>query len=336
MWKTVNHDLITENLVNSFHSGNIGHSYLITGDTSVGKTTLAFDMARLFNCESTEKPCGNCSQCIRIERCIHSDIRHIIPNSSTDFIGINQVKELKTEVFLKPYEGKNRVVIIEQIDRLTKEASNSLLKILEEPPDNVIFILLTNKFKSVLSTIVSRCRILRLKPTSISYVTLFLANNFDLNEEMIQEISSMSEGRIGWAINAANNFQIVENLKLEINNINYIINSSIDEKFKYVDSLVSEYSSDRNSLPVKLQLWIDFLRDLIFYKSGFYTRLKFSTMKKSYDGISSQISYSKIVELIGNLDSINQYFDNNVNPKLLLERFVLDLPELKANYNDVY
>ena len=117
MWNTVTHDSIVENIGNSFQIGNIGHSYLISGETSVGKTTLAFDMARMFNCESREKPCSSCSQCTRIDRKVHSDVRYLVPNSSADFIGIHQVKELKSEVYLKPYEGKNRVVIIDQIHR---------------------------------------------------------------------------------------------------------------------------------------------------------------------------------------------------------------------------
>ena len=335
MWNTVTHDSILENIGNSFQIGNIGHSYLICGETSVGKTTLAFDMARMFNCESLEKPCSSCSQCTRIDRKVHSDVRYLVPKSSTDFIGIHQVKELKSEVYLKPYEGKNRVVIIDQIHRLTKEASNSLLKILEEPPENVIFILLTNKFKSVLTTIVSRCRIFQLKPASRNAISLHLKNNFSLNHEMTNEISAISEGRIGWAINASNDFQIVENLKKEIIEINHIFNSGIDEKFKYIDNLASEFSSDRNSLPMKLQLWIDFFRDLILYKSGFQERLKFSMMKKDYQIIASQISYLEIVKLIENLDAITLYFDNNVNPKLLLERFVLDLPEIRGSFNGV-
>ena len=86
---------------------------------------------------------------------------------------------------------------------------------------------------------------------------------------------------------------------------------------------------------MKLQLWIDFLRDLIFYKSGFKERLKFSIMQKDYQIIGSQISYSEIVKLIVNLDSITQYFDNNINPKLLLERFVLDLPEIRKSFNGI-
>ncbi|MCH2305375.1 MAG: AAA family ATPase [SAR202 cluster bacterium] len=335
MWNTVTHDSIVENIGNSFQIGNTGHSYLISGETSVGKTTLAFDMARMFNCESNDKPCSSCTQCVRIDRNVHSDVRYLVPNSSTDFIGIKHVKELKSEVYLKPYEGKNRIVIIDQIHRLTKEASNSLLKILEEPPENVIFILLTNKFKSVLPTIVSRCRIFQLKTTSRDVISLHVTNNFSINDEMVKEISAISEGRLGWAIKASNDFQIVENLKKEIIEINDIFNSGIDEKFKYIDNLASEFSSDRNSLPMKLQLWIDFLRDLIFYKSGFKERLKFSIMQKDYQIIGSQISYSEIVKLIVNLDSITQYFDNNINPKLLLERFVLDLPEIRKSFNGI-
>ena len=117
MWNTVTHDSIVENIGNSFQIGNTGHSYLISGETSVGKTTLAFDMARMFNCESNDKPCSSCTQCVRIDRNVHSDVRYLVPNSSTDFIGIKHVKELKSEVYLKPYEGKNRIVIIDQIIR---------------------------------------------------------------------------------------------------------------------------------------------------------------------------------------------------------------------------
>ena len=333
MWNTVTHDSVVKSIRNSFQIGNVGHSYLISGEIGVGKTTLAFDMARMFNCESNDKPCRSCSQCTRIERNVHSDVRHIVSKSSTDFIGIQQVKELKSEVYLKPYEGKNRILIIDQIHRLTKEASNSLLKILEEPPENVIFILLTTKFNSVLSTIISRCRIFQLKIVNRGVILQYIRNNFDLSNEILDEISAMSEGRIGWAINACNDIEIVENLKREIMTINDIFNSDIDEKFRYIDDLVAEFSSSRNSLSIKLQLWVDFLRDLVLSKSGMHERLKFSIMKNDYQIIGSQISYLEIVKLIENLDSITRHFDYNVNPKLLLDRFVLDLPEIKKVFN---
>ena len=140
MWRTAGHDKAVNILGRALGEGRTAHAYLVTGPEHVGKMTLALDLARAVNCSGAERPCDACAQCRRVDRGLHADVRvvGVEPGPSGGrqrvAIGIDQVREVQREASLKPYEGSSRVFIFDRAERLTEEAANSLLKILEEPP----------------------------------------------------------------------------------------------------------------------------------------------------------------------------------------------------------
>ena len=140
-WDILGQDLTVSALRNSIQDGKFGHAYLIVGPPMSGRSTLAYLMAQAANCLEEEPPCGQCNQCQRIQRRIHTDIQIVVPeiNERTGRINteitIDQIRELEKSAILGPYEGKSRVFIIDGAELLSEEAANSLLKILEEPPE---------------------------------------------------------------------------------------------------------------------------------------------------------------------------------------------------------
>ena len=136
--------------------GRLPHAILIAGPESVGKMALAVDLAAALNCAGDERPCGECGGCTRTRRGLHTDV-HVVGiqvaggGRNRTLIGVEQVREVQREASLAPFEGECKVVIFDGAELLSEEASNSLLKTLEEPPPGVYLLLLTAKPEALLS-----------------------------------------------------------------------------------------------------------------------------------------------------------------------------------------
>jgi len=152
-------DHITRILKNSILQDRIGQAYLFTGTRGVGKTSMARIFAKSLNCLSedkpTVKPCNKCSNCIDITNSASPDVVEIDGASNT---GVDDIRELQKELMYAPTNSRYKIFIIDEVHMLSKSAFNALLKTLEEPPRNVIFIFATTEPQKILPTIISRCQ----------------------------------------------------------------------------------------------------------------------------------------------------------------------------------
>jgi len=149
--------------------GAPGHAYLFVGPQGVGRELAALALAASLNCPNGG--CGTCDVCSRVLRRAHPDVYTIAPEGAQ--ILVDQVRAVRENAYLSPYEGKAKVFIFEDAHRLNPAASNALLKVLEEPPADVVFILITESPEDLLPTVVSRCRrvdFFPLGPTEIKRV----------------------------------------------------------------------------------------------------------------------------------------------------------------------
>ncbi len=148
---------VTMTLKNAIESERIGHAYLFTGPRGVGKTTTARILAKALNCVKgpTPDPCMECEACRRIAAGGHLDVLEIDGASNR---GIDEIRDLREKARYAAAEGGYKIYIIDEVHMLTREAFNALLKILEEPPDRVIFIFATTEPRKVPATILSRCQ----------------------------------------------------------------------------------------------------------------------------------------------------------------------------------
>ena len=142
-------------LKNQIAAGSVNHAYLFCGTRGTGKTTVARLVAKAVNCESDgEKPCGKCGPCQKIKQGSFMDLIEIDAASNN---GVDNIRELRESVKYPPVEGRCKVYIIDEVHMLSTQAYNALLKTLEEPPENVIFILCTTEPEKLPATILSRC-----------------------------------------------------------------------------------------------------------------------------------------------------------------------------------
>ena len=151
----IGQDHIVKILKNQIASRQTGHAYLFCGTRGTGKTTTARILAKALNCESEgERPCGVCDSCISIKEGTFLDVIEIDAASNN---GVDSIRELRESVKYPPVKGRNKVYIIDEVHMLSQGAFNALLKTLEEPPQNVVFILATTEPQKLPATILSRC-----------------------------------------------------------------------------------------------------------------------------------------------------------------------------------
>ena len=154
--EVVGQEYIVRSIKNAVQNHKVGHAYLFCGPRGTGKTTMARLLAKAVNCENPEKaPCGVCDNCVAANNGTHPDIIEINAANETH---VEDVRDLIERSRLAPMQGKHKIYIIDEVHQLSSAASSALLKTLEEPPENVIFILATTDPQKLLPTIISRCQ----------------------------------------------------------------------------------------------------------------------------------------------------------------------------------
>lgn len=197
--------------------GRLTHALLLHGAPGLGKAAMAAALAAAVNCEGGAEEavrggCGRCASCRRVEAGTHPDVAWITPVSST--IKIEQVRELIREAHMRPFAARKRVFILREADKLSEEAANSLLKILEEPPGAAMFILITALPETLLPTIRSRCQQIPFRPVDPQAVAETLRRDAGVGEAEATAIAVLSGGNPGLARSLAGSAALAEGWRL--------------------------------------------------------------------------------------------------------------------------
>jgi len=185
-------------------SGQILNSYVFSGENGIGKKTLSQEFIKELFCEAPQKSgaCRTCSACRQVNSASQPEIYYLKKQKDKKSYGIDDIREqIIKQVYIKPFIASRKIFVIPEGDDLTQEAQNGLLKVLEEPPQYVIFIILVSKKSMLLDTVLSRSCVLNLRPAPLKDVSQFLRRNFpDINGEALEFYTKFSQGIIGKAI----------------------------------------------------------------------------------------------------------------------------------------
>ena len=177
----------------------LGHAYLFRGPDGVGKKRAALTLAATLNCKNPmdHDACGRCSSCRKYGSFNHPDLLLISPEGAA--IKIGQVRELKRQLAFPPLEAETRVIILEDVHSMRREAANSLLKTLEEPAPNNLLILTADQAGEILSTILSRCQLIPFGPLNHEEMARVLMQENELDEAEAIALAAVAEGSLGRA-----------------------------------------------------------------------------------------------------------------------------------------
>jgi len=242
-------------------SGRLGHAYLFRGPAGVGKKTLARAFGNYLNClapTSGNDSCENCSSCIKLRSGNHPDLLYIEPDGAS--IKIKQIRELKQSLAFPPFEAKYRLVLITEVHTMRREAANSLLKILEEPPPGNILVLTGDEASEILPTITSRCQLIPFAPLPPEVVTEVLEQAGTDPAEAIT-LAAITDNSLGRA-------RVLEERELlatrrEIITRLMALQPGRPETPEAVFSLAAQAAATSDQLPELLELLKMWFRDLI-------------------------------------------------------------------------
>ena len=333
MWRTIGQDRAIHILKRSLEMGRFPHAYLLSGAPHVGKMTLAIDLAQALNCLEDEKPCGECSQCSRIARGLHADV-HVVgvdaggsgEGRSRVAISIDQVRDVQRQASLKPFEGRHRVIIFDGAEHLSEGAANALLKTLEEPPDQVVLLLLASDDGALLPTLVSRCQLLRLRPVSRSLIVRELEGRHGVDGERADEVARLSRGRPGWAIDAATRPGALEHMNKTLGAIEGVVSGGVEARFSYAADLAASFGRDRDPVRQELALWLEWWRDVMLTREGDPGLVTHLSRMGAIQPLAEVLTTDQVARAINAVQEAESRLDRNVNPRLALEEMVLALP----------
>jgi DNA polymerase-3 subunit delta' len=339
MWRVIGQEDAVSLLQNSIEKNNLSHAFLISGPNHIGKMTLALDIAQAVNCEKDNPPCNECSSCIKIINGKHSDIQVISlvlendeeEGKSRTEISIDDIRQIQHTVSLPPFEGKHKVFIIEGAESMSIEAANCLLKTLEEPATQAVFILLTANISLIPETVASRCQKISLNPVAAEKIEKTLSTGYDIDDEKARLLSRLCHGGFGWALSAAQDEKALEAYFEKRDKVLEITGSGLQERFSYAGTLATQFGKDRTAVYEILDMWVDIWRDILLLKAELAEEISNIDIEKQLTQWSSAMDMQDIRNSISAIQETKVRLDLNANSKLALEVMMLDIPVMAGN-----
>lgn len=315
------HDRIIEVLRRSLKNGKTAHSYLFEGVAGCGRKKTALALIQALFCKSTsDDACGICPSCRKIAGGNHPDIHLLEPLPDKRDISIDQLRELQRELSLRPYEAPRKACIIDPAERLNVNSANSLLKTLEEPPGNALIILLTENAGMLLSTVRSRCQLIRFAPLSPEHITPLLERN-GMSPETAALVAPMSGGSLQRAMELDNE-SLVGRRETVLSRVSKLDISRIATVFDAAEEL----SGNRDSTLELLDMLLSFFRDAVHLGAG-NREIVNRSVTPAIESIAARRSLPRNLELLEQIYETRRAVQRNANSKLALDHLFMTMAE---------
>lgn len=307
----IGHQQQRQFLRNSIKMNRIAHAYLFKGEEYLGKKKVALEFIKILNCKLSnidQRPCGSCIFCQQFKNVHNPDLFLIKPDGQE--IKIGQIRDLIQKINLKSYSLKYKVVIIDRAEKLNKEAANALLKVLEEPPKNSIFILISAYLHSLPPTVISRTQIIDFFLLNKEEIKQFIdfknKKKNKISNQDIADIIFFSNLKPDKVIYFLKNKQKLKNIKEDFLKIEQGFFFDLIYSFEYIKKI-----SQKDNKKIE-----QFLANLLFY----FRFLLVGTVRE----YSQNFSLKQITEILDYIQRVEFLIrSTNVNTKLALENLLL-------------
>jgi DNA polymerase III subunit delta' len=255
---------VTSRLRNLVSSGKLPRSMIFFGRAGVGKVEAAVTLAQALNCTVSENDaCGRCASCVRISKDEHPDVRILKPEGRGGQLRAEGVREAIADVPFRPFEGRRRVIILAEAERMNPTTANTLLKTLEEPPEWATLILVTANEAALLPTVLSRCQIFRFSPLAPEELEALLRSRYSVPPERAALLAAVAGGGIARAL------ELAEEPLLELRQQALSI-AALTVESQPAEALVplADSLSKEPRLMLLLELLLSILRDLVAIRAG--------------------------------------------------------------------
>lgn len=325
-WNLLGHKWAVDMLRQHVARVTARHAYLFAGPPGLGRRTLALRFAQALNCTQTIEPgvpCGKCRDCKQIEAMGHPDLTIIQAETEGGTLKVDQVREARRSLTLKPYQSKYRVAIFHRFQEANDNAANALLKVLEEAPSYAVLILTADNPEGLLPTIVSRCEVLRLRPVPLEILASFLKGR-GADEESAKLIAHVSGGRPGYALRLMQDPSALEFRQEKLADLQILLPAARVYKFSYAEKL----SKDKDVMRRVLLLWASLWRDVLLRVGGASTPIANVDQVQEIEILAGLVSLSEVRRVVSDLEKALARMDTNVNARLLAEVLLLDWPKV--------
>lgn len=297
-------------------SNMLNHSYLITSKDELFLDIIGLHAVKDLYCEDKDSPCNNCVSCNKIEHSNMVDFE-TYPNGNKSLV-VEDIVNIINSAQVRPMESKFKVFLLKNFDECTVQGQNKLLKTLEEPPQNVVFILLVKNIGMVLPTILSRTKKITEPVLKREIIDKYLKDKHVINSELV---ASMSDGLLTTAMKIAENKDADKILSLCLDLL---------KNFRSTKDLLnfsSKILALKQDIPFFLETLSSLLRDISVY--GKSNNLYFKNLENEYKILS--VNYAPIIleKIILKINEINKKTQFNCNMTGVIDQFLLDILEVK-------
>ncbi|MBD3328759.1 AAA family ATPase [Candidatus Peregrinibacteria bacterium] len=307
-WKIYGNQRVLIQLERDINGGNLSHAYLFSGPDNVGKYAVARNMAKILQCEGehSDNPIAK-----EIDAGYHADTIEI--KDDFESVKIEKIRDVIEKMNMTK-QSPFKILLLQNLERLTPESGNALLKTLEDPPSNVVFIMTTDNLNEILPTVISRVRNVYFSRLTNDEMTGFLKANFkEADADLLNRAATLSLGRPGKAYDLMSDLETYELYLKMYEDIEQLIQKkNKTDQFMYIESLVNQAKDEKKAYLIKefLDILLLVLRKELIAGAG---------------GINASIPKEKAVNLTVKILKAKELMKRNVNTRLLLENLMLSI-----------